>query len=100
MERDDNSVRKGRESLLTVLLALLFGGGFLFFLILVSGGFFLYVVSAVFAIVLVGAFHYLVWGFAMTQEVAGEREELEARDRSEARRELPPRPDDYHVRRK
>ena len=53
--------------------ASLLAGGFLFFLILVSGGFFFYVALAVAGIVALGFFHYMLWGYAMTQEVADEQ---------------------------
>jgi hypothetical protein len=62
-----------RETLLTVVLTGLAACAFLFFLILVSGGFFFYVVLACAAVVALGFFHYLVWGYAMTQEVAQEQ---------------------------
>ena len=62
-----------RSSLLTVMLTGLLAGGFLFFLILVSGGFFFWVALAVAGIVALGFFHYMVWGYAMTQEVADEQ---------------------------
>jgi hypothetical protein len=84
MDHDEQASRGRRETLLTLMLAAVFSGGVLFFLILVSGGFFLYVVASVFAIALVGLFHYALWGQALTQEVAGEREALESRERWEA----------------
>jgi hypothetical protein len=81
MEREGTSPGKSRETLLTVALTAMFGGGFLIFLILVSGGYFLYVLGAVAAIALVGSLHWLLWGQALTQEVAGEREEEALRER-------------------
>jgi hypothetical protein len=56
-----------------VILSGLGCGGFLTFLILVSGGFFFWVLLAVAAIAALGYFHYLVWGFSMTQEVEEEQ---------------------------
>jgi hypothetical protein len=73
MDTHDQPPPRPRETFLTVILTALGAGGFLFFLILVSGGFFFYVVLAVAAIVALGFFHYLTWGFAMTQEVAEEQ---------------------------
>jgi hypothetical protein len=67
--------------MLTLMLTLLGGGGILFFLVLVSGGFFGYVIAAVIAIALVGYVHYRLWGQAMTQQVSGEREMEEERER-------------------
>ena len=87
MEHDPNVTRRNRETLLTLMLTALFAGGILFFLVLVSGGFFVFVVAVVFAIALVGLLHYALWGHALSQEVAGEREDEEARARWEAENE-------------
>src|SRR3984893_13849166 len=69
----DNPHQQRRETLLTVLLSGLGAGAFLFFLILISDGLILYMVLAVAAVVALGFFHYVVWGYAMTQEVADEQ---------------------------
>jgi polyferredoxin len=69
----DNPHQQRRETLLTVILSGLAAGFFLFFLILVSDGLILYMVLAVAAVVALGFFHYVVWGYAMTQEVADEQ---------------------------
>jgi len=70
-----------RGTLLTLVLTLLCGGGILFFLVLVSGGFFGYVIAAVLAIALVGYVHYRLWGQSMTRQVSGEREAQEEQER-------------------
>jgi hypothetical protein len=44
-------------------------------LIFISGGFFLYVVLITAAIFAVSLLHYVVWGRALSQSMAGEREE-------------------------
>ncbi len=88
MAPQDDTPRKGRETLLTVMLTALFGGGFLVFMILVSGGFFFYVLLAVLVIGVVGSLHYWLWGNALMQEVAGERAEEELRQRREAQEEF------------
>jgi hypothetical protein len=44
-------------------------------LIFITGGYFLYVLAACVGIALLCAFHYVLWGKALTQAVAGEREE-------------------------
>lgn len=85
MDQQSYKESSGRGSLLSILLALFFGGGFLLFLILVTGGFFMYVVSIVGAIAILGLLHYVVWGEAMTREVAAERAAEEAKARLEAR---------------
>jgi hypothetical protein len=83
MEREGKPAHSGRETALTLGLTALFGGGFTVFLILVSGGFFFYVLLAVAIIGLVGCGHYFLWGQALTEELAGEREEEELRERME-----------------
>ena len=83
MEPEPSPSRRHRETLLTLMLTALLAGGILFFLVLISGGFFVFVVAVVFAMALVGLLHYALWGHALSQEVAGEREEEEARARWE-----------------
>ncbi len=81
MNPSPNPPESQRGTMLTMMLTLLCGGGILFFLVLVSGGFFGYVIGAVIAIALVGYVHYRLWGHAMTQQVSGEREVEEERER-------------------
>jgi len=87
MDHDPNAPHRNRETMLTLLLTAVFAGGILFFLVLVSGGFFAFVMAGVFAIALVGLLHYALWGHALSQEVAGEREAEENRARWEAEEE-------------
>ncbi|MGF1580667.1 MAG: hypothetical protein ACFCD0_14995 [Gemmataceae bacterium] len=68
---------------LGIFLTVLFGGGFVVFLMLVSGGFFLYVGFAGIAIALLGGLHYITWGRSMSQEAAVERAQQEANRRFE-----------------
>jgi predicted tellurium resistance membrane protein TerC len=82
MEQPHESQQR-RATFLGLLLVLFFGGGFLLFMVVITGGWFLYVVLAVIVIAVVGYLHYILWGRALTQEVAGEREEEEARERWE-----------------
>jgi hypothetical protein len=76
--------RKRRETILSITLAVILVGLFVFFLNLVSLGIFFHVSAAIMAIVIVGYVHYLLWGHSLSEEVAGERameklkEELEA----------------------
>src|SRR5579862_4392493 len=72
--------QKGRETLLTFVLVAILGGAFLFFLNIVSLGIFFYVVAAIVGIAAVGFLHYAVWGYALSQQVAGEREEQRIKD--------------------
>jgi hypothetical protein len=70
--------------LLAFVLVFLLGGAIFFFLNFVSFGIFFYVLIAVAAITMVGFLHYALWGHALTQEVAGEREEQQLRERMDA----------------
>jgi predicted membrane protein len=80
----DHPPSQRRETFLTVFLALLLGGALLFFLNLLMFGILFYVISAVLAMVLLGYLHYAVWGYALSEETAGEREEELIRQRMEA----------------
>jgi high-affinity Fe2+/Pb2+ permease len=88
--RKHHSTPAGREGLLTVILTALVAGAFLFFMILVTGGFFFYVVLSLAVMVGLGFFHYMLWGYTMTAEVADEeivdshleREEQRERDQT------------------
>jgi hypothetical protein len=61
-------------------------------LILISGGFFLWVVLFGGGILMLGLFHYVLWGRAFSQATAGEREEEQLRQRAAAIEE----DDDWH----
>src|SRR4051812_36307397 len=65
-----------RETVVTIALVILIGGGIAFFLDFVTFGLFGYVYLAVAIFTLVGFLHYLTWGYAMSKQVAGEREEM------------------------
>jgi hypothetical protein len=78
-----------RESMLTIILVTVFGGGVFFFLNFVSLGIFSYVIGIVAAIAIVGTLHYVLWGFALTEETAGEREEAELKARLEMEEKQP-----------
>jgi Flp pilus assembly protein TadB len=84
MDQQPQPESSSRGTFLSLFLAAFFGVGFLLFLILLTGGFFLYVILAVVLIGLVGLVHYLLWGQALTQEVAAERANEEAKARLEA----------------
>jgi hypothetical protein len=70
---DTHQPPRHRETMLTLVLTGLAAAAILLFLILISGGFFFFVVVAVAAITGLGFFHYLLWGYAMTQDVADEQ---------------------------
>jgi hypothetical protein len=72
-----------RESLLPLMLSMVTLGGLLLFLILVSGGFFLYVMAGVFGLFFVVLLHYVTWGASLSQQTEGEREEDRLREETE-----------------
>jgi high-affinity Fe2+/Pb2+ permease len=74
---DPNDPVQRRTALLPVFLTLLVGGFFCTALIVVTGGAFFYVVGVVVLFVLLGFVHYALWGAAMSEQTAGEREEME-----------------------
>jgi hypothetical protein len=71
-----------RSSVLTYLLAGLVLMFCILVLVILTGGLFLYVVAVGGGIVLVGAFHYFLWGKMLSDEVAVEREEAELHRRA------------------
>jgi nicotinamide riboside transporter PnuC len=83
MEPAHDEHGRRRENLLTIFLTLIGATLFLCLMIAFTGGFFFYVVTAVAALGLLGSFHYWLWGRAMTQNTAGEREEQLLREQAE-----------------
>jgi hypothetical protein len=79
-----------RASFLPVMLGSVAGVFFLLVLVLVTGGFFLYIMAFFAAVASLACFHWLVWGKLLTEWTAGEREEEEllerARDEEEEQR--------------
>jgi hypothetical protein len=73
---------RNRGTALGMMLTVLAVGFFILVLIFISGGFFLYVVQITAGIFLVTLFHWALWGRAMSQAVAGEREEERLRQRA------------------
>jgi len=69
-----------QATFLPTMLAVIAGGFFCIVMVLITGGFFFYIVAAILGMVLLGMFHYMVWGRAMDQEVAAERKHLEELD--------------------
>lgn len=71
-----------RHALLSVFLTVLALGFFLLVLIVISGGFFLYVMLFGGGVAILAMLHYLLWGKAFSDSVAGEREEEKLRQRA------------------
>ncbi len=87
MESEQPKPTKGRETFLAFFLAVFLGGACLVFLNIVSLGFVTYVLAAVAVMAAVGGLHYVAWGRTFTRQVAQERAEMEAQERSEAEQE-------------
>ncbi len=79
----DYTPRQRRESFLTLFLTALGALFFLFVLILLTGGYLVYVLLIGGGLFGVGLLHYLLWGRLLSQQVAGEREEERLRRRAE-----------------
>lgn len=82
MTHNYSSEQQHRHAFLSVFLTILTLLFSLVFLIFISGGFFGYVVLFGGGIVMLGLFHYVLWGRMLSQEVAGEREEELLRQRA------------------
>jgi hypothetical protein len=80
MENEPNRPSRARENLLAVALTISAGGAIWFFLDLVTMGLMSALLASVIAFTVLIAVHYLVWGRAMVDEVAAEREALRRQD--------------------
>jgi hypothetical protein len=74
---------RSRETFLVVSLVLLVGGVIAFTLVFVSMGVFFYVLLAVPIFVVVGFLHYVLWGYSLSQETAGERKQMQLQEEQE-----------------
>ncbi len=74
---------RSSHSLLTIFLSIFLLGAIFIFLVLITNGFFLYVVLAVFLMGMLGLMHYFLWGRALMMDTAGEREEAQLREEAE-----------------
>jgi hypothetical protein len=71
----------GREKFLAVVLATLVVAAVFFFLIVITGGLIILVIAVAAGMGLLAFINYCLWGRGMSQEVAGEREELELQEK-------------------
>jgi hypothetical protein len=60
-----------RGTFLTVAMTVMGGSVFLFFLFLVCGGLAVYVMAVVAGMASLGLVHYLLWGHALSADIAG-----------------------------
>jgi hypothetical protein len=84
MVPDDPQPSRHRETLLSIVLSTMLGFFILVFLVIITGGFIFWLGLVVLAMGGFAALHYYWWGRNLTQDVAGEREEQELRDRARA----------------
>jgi hypothetical protein len=84
MDPEQDAARQRRQNFLSVFLTVLAAAFFLFVLILISGGFFFYVLQVALGVTGLIALNYLLWGRALSMQVAGEREEEQLRERAAA----------------
>lgn len=93
MDQEPERRARGRENTLAIALVCLVGGMMLFFLYIISFGIVGNVLAGGGLLVLVGVFHYLVWGRSLSEEVAAEREALRRQDLAESLPKPKPAPD-------
>jgi hypothetical protein len=82
-----NDPTEDRAAFLPVMLACLLGFFFVVLLLLLTGGLLFWLVLVVGGMTGLCIFHYLLWGKAMSEQVAGEREEYELLERARDDRE-------------
>ncbi len=73
MEPEPRTPNRTRENVVILTLTLFVGGILLFFLDLISFGIFTSALVVGSGVFLLGCFHYLAWGRALSDEVAEER---------------------------
>ena len=79
MDYNEAPRSSGRDTYLAIVICVFVGIPVFVFLNILTGGLFLWLLFAAAGIGVLGAFHYLLWGRAFSQETAGEREEEELR---------------------
>lgn len=74
MNSESQSKRKRRETIITFTLFAMMIAIFVVFLNLVSFGLFFHVIAIVLGIMVIGFFHYALWGYGLSEEVTRERQ--------------------------
>jgi hypothetical protein len=73
----DPTLRRQRETFLTILLCTLVVAGGTVFMVGLMGMFVIHAITVMAVVVCFGMFHYLVWGRSLSRQVEAEREEEE-----------------------
>jgi hypothetical protein len=84
MSYDEESYQQRRLSCLPVMLSVMFGSFFMLLLVLITGGWFLYMLGVLAGVTLFAMFHWVVWGRALTQSLSREIEEERRRQQEDA----------------
>lgn len=83
MDPEAASQPSSRETLLAVLMGLALGGATMVFLFLMCGGLVVWGALVLATLAAIAGLNYLLWGRALSRNVAGEREEAEIRSQAE-----------------
>jgi hypothetical protein len=83
MDDDREHGQSSRDAYMVVLLCIMIGLPIFVFLNVVTNGIFILVFLSAGIIGAMGLVHYFLWGRSMDNQVAGEREEEQARAREE-----------------
>jgi len=84
MDHDPPPPSRLRENVVILTLVFVLGGIFLFVLDLISFGIFTYAIGVAGAVVVLGFVHYVMWGRAMSEQFAAEREAILLKEEKEA----------------
>lgn len=76
-----------RQGCMMFSVAAVFASVLVIGMVLITGGWFIYVIGVAAAIAIFVGLHYFLWGYFLTQYLAGEREEEELRQAERARRD-------------
>jgi membrane associated rhomboid family serine protease len=76
----DPPPRRGRETVLVVLMSVVLGGSLTLFLIFATGGFFGWVIIIAICMSLFGALSFYLWGRRYSRDAAAERQRYEEQE--------------------
>ena len=93
MDQDPTPPPGSRENMLAIALVAIVAGAGLFYLYMITLGIVANVLAVGGGVIILGAFHYVVWGKSFSAEVAAEREALRRQDERDAQPKPKVRPD-------